>query len=60
MLVCAAANASTLYGIQPIWSKGAIDRRIDILAEKWNPLSKVRATRPRIKQPLMWGPGPRP
>src|SRR5580658_3288146 len=41
MLVCAAANASTLHGIQPIWSKGALDPRTGILAEKWNPISKV-------------------
>ena len=56
MLVCAAANASTLHGIQPIWSKGAIDRRTGILAEKWNPISKVRATEPHLKGPMMWGP----
>lgn len=59
MLVCAAANASTLHGIQPIWSKGAIDPRTGILAEKWNPISKVRATQPLIKEPLMWGPSPK-
>jgi len=56
MLVLGIANASTLYGIQPIWSKGAIDRRTDILAEKWNPISKVRATQARVEAPAMWGP----
>ena len=34
MLVCGVANSSTLHGIQPIWSKGAIDHRSGILAEK--------------------------
>src|SRR5215469_2140921 len=42
MLMLAGLNASTLHGIQPIWSKGAIDRRTGILAEVWNPSSKVR------------------
>jgi hypothetical protein len=59
MLLFGIANASTLYGIQPIWSKGAIDHRTNILAEKWNPISKVRATRAVIETPLMWGPSPR-
>jgi hypothetical protein len=59
MLVFGIANASTLHGIQPIWSKGAIDRRDGILAEKWNPISRVRATAAQIGGPLMWGPSPR-
>jgi SAM-dependent methyltransferase len=59
MLLLGIANASTLYGIQPIWSKGAIDHRTNILAEKWNPISKVRATKAQIGPPLMWGPSPR-
>ncbi|MGC2402919.1 MAG: hypothetical protein WA510_24230, partial [Acidobacteriaceae bacterium] len=58
MLLLGIANASTLYGIQPIWSKGAIDHRTNILAEKWNPISKVRALKPVIETPLMWGPSP--
>jgi hypothetical protein len=32
---------------------------IAALAEKWNPISKVRATQPLIKEPLMWGPSPK-
>lgn len=59
MLIVAALNASTVHGIQPIWSKGAIDRRVGILAEKWNPISRVRATQPTRKSPEMWGPSPR-
>ena len=59
MLLFGIANASTLYGIQPIWSKGAINHRTNILAEKWNPISKVRAIRAVIEPPLMWGPSPR-
>ena len=58
MLVVAALNASTLYGIQPIWSKGAIDRREHILAEVWNPISKIRVGIPTVKAPAMWGPSP--
>ncbi len=58
MLVFGVANASTLYGIQPIWAKGAIDHRAGILAEQWNPISRVRAMRPAIGGPKMWGPSP--
>ena len=56
MLVVAALNASTLYGIQPIWAKGAIDRRARLAAEVWNPISKVRAEKPHTGPPQMWGP----
>jgi hypothetical protein len=59
MLVFAAANASTLHGIQPIWTKGKLDRRTQILAEKWNPISRVRVSPAQIERPLMWGPSPR-
>ena len=51
MLFLAALNASTLYGIQPIWSKGRIDRRGDLAAEVWNPISKVRALNPQFGLP---------
>ena len=40
MLVIAGLNASTLHGIQPIWTKGTIDRRDKLAAEVWNPISK--------------------
>jgi hypothetical protein len=56
MLAVAGLNASTLYGIQPIWAKGAIDRRIRLAAEVWNPISKVRAEKPHGGPPQMWGP----
>jgi hypothetical protein len=59
MLALAGLNTSTLYGIQPIWSKGTIDRRTNIDAEVWNPISKVRVFRPRWAPPLMWGPSSR-
>jgi len=59
MFVVAGLNASTLYGIQPIWSKGKIDRRGHILAEVWNPISKICVYQPRFTHPLMWGPSPR-
>jgi len=58
LLIIAGLNASTLHGIQPIWSKGAIDRRDKLAAEIWNPISKVRALKPEVGPPLMWGPSP--
>jgi hypothetical protein len=59
MLVVAVLNGSTLHGIQPIWSKGRIDRRSKLLAEIWNPISKVRATDPQFVMPEMRGPSSR-
>jgi hypothetical protein len=59
MLVFGAANAWTLHGIQPIWSKGHIDTRTGILAEKWNPISRVRANEPYVGNPGLQGPSPR-
>jgi SAM-dependent methyltransferase len=59
MLIIAGLNASTLHGIQPIWVQGRIDRRDDLAAEVWNPISKVRAFKPLLRQPDMWGPSPR-
>lgn len=58
MLIVAGLNASTIHGIQPIWSKGKIDRRNNLLAEVWNPISKVRAWKPATHQPTMQGPSP--
>lgn len=59
LLVLAVLNGSTLYGIQPIWVKGAIDARQDILTEIWSPISCVRALEPKTGLPGMWGPSPR-
>ena len=59
LLVAAGLNASSLHGIQPIWTKGAIDKRNKLIAEKWNPISKVSATRMELEEPLFWGPSPR-
>jgi len=60
MLLLAALNASTLHGIQPVWSKGQVDARSDILAEIWNPISKVRVRNPPqlAGPPWMWGASP--
>jgi len=55
----ALANSCTLYGIQPIWSKGAIDPRQGLLDEVWNPISKVTVVAPPPGPPYMWGASPR-
>jgi hypothetical protein len=61
MLLLAETNASTRYGIQPIWAKGKIDTRSNLLAEIWTPISKVRVKRPLNSPgtPWMWGASPR-
>jgi spermidine synthase len=60
MAVLAGLNSSTTHGIQPLWSKGARDRRNGLLAEIWNPISMVRVRRPPTSHgsPWMWGPSP--
>ena len=55
LVVLAALNASTIHGIQPIWSKGRLDPRTDILYETWNPISRVRVVAPKI-EPRFVGP----
>ena len=59
MAVLSLLNASTFHGIQPMWSKGKVDPRTDILAERWNPISRVRAQRPASGAPMMWGASPK-
>jgi hypothetical protein len=59
MLLISGLNASTLHGIQPIWSKGKLDVRNHLLAEVWNPISKVRAREPILHRAFMWGPSSR-
>jgi len=58
LAVLAGLNASTLYGIQPIWSKGQLDARNDLLTEVWNPISKVRVYTPHLGPAMYWGPSP--
>ena len=60
MLILAVLNTSTLHGIQPIWSKGKIDSRDGVLAEVWNPISRVRVSKPSDypSSPWMWGASP--
>jgi spermidine synthase len=55
LVVVAALNASTIHGIQPIWSKGQLDPRTDILYETWNPISRVRVVAPKW-EPRFVGP----
>ena len=58
LLIVAGLNASTLHGIQPVWSKGEIDRRENMAAEVWNPISKVRGYQPGIEGAANVGPSP--
>jgi hypothetical protein len=58
LLIVAGLNASTLHGIQPIWSKGTVDRRANLIAEVWNPISEVRVPAPTNGPPILQGPSP--
>ena len=59
MVILSLLNAATFHGIQPTFSKGVIDLRTDILAERWNPISRVRAEQSSTGSPLLWGPSPK-
>jgi spermidine synthase len=59
MIAVAGVNSLSVHGIQPIWSKGRIDRRARLLTEIWNPISKVRAIVPQYVTPEMRGPSSR-
>lgn len=59
LVILAGLNASTIHGIQPIWSKGKLDPRIDILYETWNPMSRVRVVPPKV-EPRFVGPNAAP
>ncbi len=50
LVVLAGLNATTIHGIQPIWSKGRLDPRTDILYETWNPISRVRVVAPKMEE----------
>jgi hypothetical protein len=58
LLIVAGLNASTFHGIQPIWSKGQVDERANLLFDVWNPISEVRVPVPAASQPILQGPSP--
>jgi spermidine synthase len=57
-VLAAVLNSRTLHGIQPIWSKGKLDDRKNILVERWNALSRVRVYRVTQGAPPLWGRSP--
>jgi hypothetical protein len=54
----AVINTNTPNGIKPTWEKGKLDDFSSVLAEVWNPISRVRASQIETKPPHMWGPSP--
>lgn len=59
LLAVALFNAVSPYGFRPILTKGTIDSYGKIgNFEKWNSYSRIRATRPAIAAPILWGPSP--
>ncbi len=55
MLIAAALNSATPFGIGPIRSKGLIETRSHLLAEVWNPISRIRASQTPDGPPQLWG-----
>ena len=58
VLAAGLANGLTLHGIQPMWVKGNLDARQNLLAERWSPISCVTAFKPALTMPAMWGASP--
>jgi len=53
-------NASSRYGIEPIWAKGKVESRYHLIAEDWNPISRVTASGPYSSDStFMFGPSPK-
>ena len=52
----AIINTNSPNGIKPTWEKGQLDAFSSVLAEVWNPISRVRAMQIQTKPPKMWGP----
>src|SRR5271156_700879 len=55
MLIAAVLNHATSFGFGPIRSKGVIDDRSHLLAEVWNPISRIRAQNKPDGPPQLWG-----
>jgi hypothetical protein len=58
IVLFAVINANTSTGFKPIWEKGKLVDFSSILADVWNPISRVRASQIESKTPRMWGPSP--
>jgi hypothetical protein len=60
LAVASILNASSRYGIAPIWAKGRVESRYHLIAEDWNPISRVTAWGPySADSTYMFGPSPR-
>jgi hypothetical protein len=55
MLIAAALNSMTPFGFGPIRSKGEIEYRAHLIAEVWNPISRIRARQFPDAPPRLWG-----
>ena len=59
LAVASILNASSRYGIEPIWAKGKVDSRDHLISEAWNPISRVTASGPYSADgTFMFGPSP--
>jgi len=60
LLVVAAANATTRFGLQPISAKfNEIRAGKDFEFEKWNSFSRIIVERSEERPPVLWGASPR-
>ncbi|HUO04636.1 MAG TPA: hypothetical protein VMU16_05505 [Candidatus Binataceae bacterium] len=58
MAVVTALNAAAPFGVRPVFCKGRVDIPKELIAEVWNPISRIRATAPPgvAATFAMWGP----
>jgi hypothetical protein len=59
MAAITALNIVTPSAFRPLWCKGKLERRAELSAEVWNPISRIRAFKPvdrmSNERPLSWG-----
>ncbi|HEY4049910.1 MAG TPA: hypothetical protein VGM27_23860 [Acidobacteriaceae bacterium] len=59
LLALAVFNSISAAGFRPILVKDMIEKPRQDVYEKWNSYSRIRAYRPGIAPPPMWGPSPK-
>jgi len=58
ILVMAALNGSTRYGVRPLTVKGRFENPRDFAFERWNSFSRITASRSAISPPFLWSGSP--
>lgn len=58
LVLVAAINSTSVYGIRPFVAKGVIQNPRMLLMERWNTFSRVALYKGNMDSPQYWGPSP--